>query len=57
MLDPGELTAEALAEEIRGLREFRPAPVELDFGGAAQTARLIAELARDRAGSAWRVAA
>ena len=56
VVDPRELTPEALAEEIRALREFRPAPVDLDFGGSAQTARLISELAGDRPPSPGRPA-
>jgi predicted glycosyltransferase len=46
LLEPGALTAAALAREIRLLRGFRPAPLEPDFGGADETARLISELAR-----------
>ena len=37
VLDPASLSADALAREIRRLRDFRAAPIELDFGGADET--------------------
>jgi predicted glycosyltransferase len=46
VLEPRRLTPEALAEEVLRLRDFRPAPVDLDLGGAGETARLISELER-----------
>jgi predicted glycosyltransferase len=47
VLEPSGLTPDALAREICLLRDFRPAPIELDLGGAGEAARLIAELERD----------
>ncbi|MGH2987515.1 MAG: glycosyltransferase family protein [Solirubrobacterales bacterium] len=51
VLEPSRLTPAALAREIRCLRDFRPAPIELDLGGANETARLISELDRDSSSS------
>ncbi len=42
-LAPDRLTPPALADELRRLRGFRARPVELDLGGAQETARLISE--------------
>ena len=47
VLDPRSLSADALAWEIRRLRDFRAAPIELDFGGADEATRLIAQLESD----------
>jgi predicted glycosyltransferase len=47
VLESRRLTPEVLAREIRRLRDFRPAPIELDLGGADETARLISALDRD----------
>jgi predicted glycosyltransferase len=47
MLEPGDLSGEALADGIRRLRDFRPASTELDLDGAAETARLVARMERE----------
>lgn len=51
VLEPSRLRPDALAQEIRRLREFCPAPIELDLDGAGETARLISELDRDSSAS------
>jgi predicted glycosyltransferase len=47
VLPPAELTPESLADELRALARFEPAPAALDLGGAAATAALLAELAEE----------
>ena len=39
------LTPQSLAAEIQGLREFRPAPFDLDVDGARASAALLERLA------------
>lgn len=48
VLDPKELSAARLAEELKALRGFRPAPVALDLDGARNSATVLAELVRER---------
>lgn len=52
VLDPEHLDGQALASEIRALRDFRPRRLDLDLDGARKTLGLLAELADGRPGVA-----
>jgi predicted glycosyltransferase len=47
MLPEPQMTAQTLADEIRVLLKFRPKVPDLDFRGAANSARIIHELVRN----------
>jgi predicted glycosyltransferase len=51
VLDPDLLHPAPLVAEVRRLLDFRPAPLGLDLGGAAGTARLLRDLVGERAGA------
>jgi predicted glycosyltransferase len=48
MLPEQEMTAQRLADEVRGLLEFRPKDPNLSFQGAANSVRIIDELVNNR---------
>ena len=51
VLPRDRLTPASLAEEIRGLREFRPAPFDLDVDGAAASTAILERLVGSGTGS------
>ncbi len=54
VLDPRELSPLRLANEMRELLGFKPAPLELDLNGAGNTTRIVADLVDARRASGRR---
>ncbi|HKP11918.1 MAG TPA: glycosyltransferase, partial [Blastocatellia bacterium] len=48
VLNPAQLSASRLADELRGLLDFKPRPHCLDLSGAQHSVRILSELMRSR---------